>query len=136
MIKTNYKKTKTLKIKEIIFASYYGQKIAMFPDDRRKHLSHEVNTNIECFLVVKSLSKITEKDTIEVAKIFGWNHDMENDSLLKYGIIELSKLLNGKQTNFAKINWCIQYLKSKGYAFDYMNYTVKDLVELGIYKLI
>ena len=136
MINSNYRKTKILKIKEVIFANYYGQKIAMFPKDRRKFLSQEVNTNIDCYLTVKSLSKISEKDTIEVAKIFGYNDKMTKDELLKYGKIELSKLLCGNQKKFSRINWCIQYLKSKGYAFDFMNYTVKDLIELGIFKLI
>lgn len=135
-METKYKKSKILKIKEIIFASYHEQKIAMFPDDRRKYLTNEVNTNIDCYLTVKSLSKIAEKDIIKVAEIFGWNNKIPKNEILKHGKTELSKLLCGKQTNFNKINWCVQYLKSKGYAFDYMEYTVKDLVELGIFKLI
>lgn len=79
-------------------------------------------------LQLKELSNITQDDLNEIAEIIVAIYP-ENfiESLIykdkPYGI------------NPNKAIRAYQYLQSKGYAMPYINYTVEDLVELGIYTL-
>ncbi len=99
-------------------------------------------------LLLKDLRSITDEDAINISKMFGCvmavikkrNNDyilMTDDSY------EIQISYNGYicvRKNKALYNMCTlmahQYLQSKGYALPYMKYSVKELVEVGIYKII
>ena len=85
-------------------------------------------------LLLTSLEKISDKDSVEIAKLYG-NEQLYHDSvdnLVKQGKHIINCFLNGT----ARLDGiCYQYLQSKGYAMPYQNYSVYDLVELNIIKL-
>lgn len=91
----------------------------------------------ECRMLVKPLSAITDEDAIEVAKMcHSFSH--KDDHVLKHEGHDLIKNYLYRQSNIHGIDWykIFQYLQSRRYALPYLNYTVEQLVEAGIYKLI
>ncbi len=114
----------------------------------------------DCTLLIKPISKISDEDAIEVGKI-----ELGADVLLirkeKTHLNDNCIIVFGEGTGEVNIgeSWeksyydncqdkydgheihdlnirVYQYLQSKGYALPYMEYSVDDLVELGVYKLI
>jgi hypothetical protein len=129
-------------IKAKIFSQYYNQ---MYESDGHEYcLTGERLDNILCGergrLLLKSISFISDGDAIEVAKMFGYK---ETDTLplfvLKQKGRSISERFIDKQyasiNGFTYIIQIYQYLQSKGYALPYLDYSVEDLVELGVYKL-
>ena len=107
-------------------------------------------------LLVCHLRNITDEDAIEVAKYLNWGRDIIKRRLkgdlqphqdldtLKKEYVRIGKqsidIFNDKVidtviTTPLEILNCTQYLQSKGYALPYLDYSVEDLVELGVYKL-
>lgn len=85
-------------------------------------------------ILLTPLSKISDYDAIEVAIINGYNRSYDDKIKLGRDFITDIILNNG---SFLSNNILViyQYLQSKGYALPYMDYSVEDLVELGVYKL-
>jgi len=91
-------------------------------------------------LELTSLEQISDNDAIEVAKMFGYK---ETETLplfvLKQKGRSISERFIDKQyasiNGFTYIIKIYQYLQSKGYALPYGDYSVEDLVELGVIKL-
>jgi len=107
-------------------------------------------------VVLKSLQNISDEDAIEVAKYLNWGRDIikrrlsgdirEDQNIddlrqtyIRVGkesvMIFLGKLVPSVITSPLECANCFNFLQSKGYALPYMDYSVEDLVELGIYKL-
>jgi hypothetical protein len=108
---------------------------------------------------VKPLSSISKEDAIAVAKIEGLlNFEIYPDNntlyvrdgkMFRQGTKTLSLAREWKnctideETDDEPYNYCcglsiqsFQYLQSQGYALPYMEYSVDELVDAGIYKLI
>ncbi len=93
-----------------------------------KVIAERVDYNPEWIKMhLKSLSDITMADAMEVAKL--QHGTWETWEMVKIDLNSPEKLL--------PMCWrAYQYLQPKGYALPYMDYSVEDLVEAGIYELI
>lgn len=108
----------------------------------------------DCLLYVKHLSKISDEDAIEVGKIlFGKQYsvgrvDRRNDYEVSVQVLipdtttnhNVRIGFNGSLHNCNGYNLqntlqAHQYLQSKGYALPYMEYSIDELVEQGIYEI-
>lgn len=94
-------------------------------------------------LFATPLSSITDEDAIECLNLVlgeGWNYNsteerrwidlIKNEVRDQFGSVQM--VVKPYFSNVLKI---FQYLQSKGYALPYLNYSVEDLVQAGIYKL-
>lgn len=105
----------------------------------------------ECTLVLNSLQNISDEDAIEMAEIFGGINspivNLNRPTDLQNEDIHFSVQVFVKEPKFMSYStpkyWsdvygvkAYQWLTSKGYALPYMDYSVEELVELGVYKLI
>lgn len=138
-------------IKAKIFAQYFGAKcehrvftIERVWEDRGEfnmdcdliELCMDDTEDYKTTLLLKPLSSITDEDAIEVAKFCHISSHKDNH-VLKHEGKDLIENYLYRQSNVNGINWLrvFDYLRSKGYALPYLNYSIEDLVEAGIYKL-
>jgi hypothetical protein len=125
----------TNEIKAKIFAMYYNQ---MYESDGYEYcLTGERLDNVLCGeiskLILKPLSMISDEDAIEVTKIVYGTATPTQLILIKEGIKDFfEQKWNIGLKEMAKV---LQYLQSKGYALPYGDYSVEDLVGLGVIKL-
>lgn len=162
-----YLKETDLNLKARFFALYWGQEVLIAnPHVNQKHpfsctqpwIYH--NTDI-AYLILKPLSKISDEDAIEVAKIvspllflslgndnkqfidksetdfISVKHKRKRFSVdidLDGYVYEYSELENN-YTRPYKSYAGTDYLRSKGYALPYMDLSVKDLQDYGWIKL-
>jgi len=86
---------------------------------------------------LKPLSKISDEDVIEVAKIFRWNHYSDESKVFQVKTF-LSQYLDYHNTNISPNEYfqLCDYLRSKGYALPWMGLSVEEMVEAGWIKLI
>lgn len=152
----------TSDVKAKIFAQYIGQRFLtpaiVEPSDLFK-VTYETCSKIqeEDFLfsgiqiVLKSLQNISDEDAIEMAEIFGGVNspsvnlnrptDLQNEDI-HFSVqvfVKESKFMSYSTPKYWSDGYGVkayQWLASKGYALPYMDYSVEDLVELGVYKLI
>ncbi len=133
-------------IKITIFAQYWMQKIGITKYTNRLQINRSNIGNIDK-ISVKPLSDITHEDAIELAKIHWLDSIIEPSNILilpkgsDLTIIEYKKTEYDSDylwlENKMEKKLCIfQYLQSKGYALPYLNYSVEELVEAGVYELI
>jgi len=78
------------------------------------------------FLELKPLSKLNDKDAIEVSKIWGSNVE----SKILGNIISIRIGTKGESEVRNSIG-VIDFLRSKGYALPFMEYSIEDLVSFG-----
>ena len=88
------------------------------------------------FLQLKPLSKITNEDAVKIAQIFGMTEDLEF-----IGIILCTTMFDNSEKESETVLYnsnakAVDYLRSKGYALPFMEYSVEDLVELGWVRLV
>lgn len=142
-------KTITPEFKKQIFAQYFGstyyykneygnfKEKVEFGYHTDKHIEYD-----KAFLYLTPLSKITDEDAISIIQLTvpeKYNEliidSKDNDSLY------YSFQPNRGGRIFGALNYndmyfqVYQYLQSKGYAMPCLDYSVEDLVELGVYKL-
>lgn len=100
-------------------------------------------------VVLKSLQNISDEDAIEMARKFGGVDGeiiLNRPSDLQNNDIHFSVQVYTEDPKFTSYTtpkyWMdgygvkpYQWLVSKGYALPYMDYSVEELVELGVYKL-
>lgn len=108
-------------------------------------------------ILVKSLKDITDEDAVEVAKICGvsdsdfytdqferyrskdrdgndvFGYHLVGKAFIKYIFKRGDRVWHSNPRVFITMS---QYLQSKGYALPYLNYSVEQIVEAGVYKLI
>ena len=91
-------------------------------------------------LLLKPLSLINDDDAFEIGKIIEIDRD-NNDFSHKTAITAIGRqfakgMLICDFIRFVPITIKIyQFIASKGYALPYLDYSVEDLVELGVFKL-
>ncbi len=129
---------KITEIKIIIFAQYWMQKIGITKFTHRLQINRSNIGNIDK-ISVKPLSAITDEDAIEVTKIAykgRWDLPPDEKQLLVLGKQAVRDLFFNHGSFPMSHNFFIfQYLQSKGYALPYLNYSVEELVEAGVYLL-
>lgn len=153
-------KTITLETKKRIFAQYFGStyyyKNEWGTYKEKVEFGYHTDKHIESqtsFLYLTPLSKMTDDDIIEVATYSAkWRKGFEVLKINRYAesisvdyryisdevnnADGFSYSGNGFGLSSYSLNiYQYQYLQSKGYALPYMDYSVEDLVQLGIYKL-
>lgn len=106
------------------------------------------------FLQLKSLSSYTKEDSIEVERIWrtsdtrveeyfknSYPNTVHDDreligrSLIKYWLEE-NKLNFQNRIDYRTIQHITDFLRSKGYALPFMDYSVKDLISFGWIRLL
>lgn len=152
----------TSDVKAKIFSQYIGQRFltpaivetsdlfkVTYMTCMKIQEDHYMFSNIQ--VVLKSLQNISDEDAIEMAEIFGGvnspNVDLNRPNDLQNEDIHFSVQVFVRQPKF--MSYCApkywsdgygvkayQWLASKGYALPYMDFSVEELVELGVYKLI
>jgi len=125
----------TNEIKAKIFAMYYNQ---MYESDGYEYcLTGERLDNVLCGekskLILKPLSVISDEDAIEVTKIVYGTATPTQQILIKEGIKDFFE--QKWNIGLKEMTKVLQYLQSKGYALPYGDYSVEDLVGLGVIKL-
>ncbi len=131
-------KTITSELKSKIFSQYFGQKV-LFNGSELVLVDKVWNwLHPSFYLQLTPLSKITDEDSIEIYRMLGYNDEKYGSGHPKmmfefYGKIKLDKPNKWGFNTSVKI---YQYLQSKGYAISYLDYSVDDLVGLGVYKFI
>lgn len=117
------------------FAQYWGQKVQKYLE--RKDI-WKINEGFharihESYLELTPLSEITDEHAIDVADIlegFGvWVGAVE---YINVGIKYIEGCENHMSGAHSKI---VDYLRSKGYALPWLNYSVEKQIELGWIKL-
>ena len=142
----------TLENKAKFFAQYWGQHLIIMGSFLRR-IDHVTLCNIENddILQLKPLSKISDEDAIEVAKIL---HEVEGNFEIVYNADDLTSVSafgrpcysdtidifwNGNLrydiASSIQILNAYDYLHSKGYALPWMDLSVEDLIEYGWIKL-
>ena len=85
-------------------------------------------------LLLRPISVITDKDANDLLEIMDLKHLAGVNTLsLINTILENYQLKSGNVSLWLEIN---DYLRSKGYAVPYMQFSVEDLVKMGWVKLI
>lgn len=89
------------------------------------------------FLQLNPVSKLNDKDAIEISKIFGWNHYSDESKIhqVKNFVIDCSNYHSSNISSNENFN-LIDYLRSKGYAVPFMEYSVDDLISFGWVQLL
>jgi len=139
-------------VKSRFFSQYWGQKVGVKDKFDNWTVGNIFGLDFEC-LELKPISKITDEDAIKVAILmtkFKWNLDLgvkviqqENQIRIYYD----AKSSGFKHTttiydDFFGRNYIgepiqplsgeiFDYLRSKGYAVPFMEYSVNDLISLG-----
>ena len=110
-------------VKSRFFAQYWGQDVCQTKGGRYK-------VDEDCFplwgksyLELKPLSKITDEDAKEIQRITGANH-LPKQPLI-YACLQKSDAIP-----------VIDFLRSKGYAVPFIEYSVDDLVSFGWVQLL
>lgn len=106
------------------FVQYYELEVAKHSTKNYfvKHILDKVGENY--FLELKPLSKITDEDAILMYRGLERNYESSNQFLEDYksiGFLEQSE---------------VDYLRSKGYAVPFMEYSVDDLISFGWVRLV
>ncbi len=95
-------------------------------------------------VLVKPLESISDEDAIEVAKMYLSEREIHNYYPSKSKLIERGKsistsiVFNDNYTGHPgpRVIQIIDFLRASGYALPYKNWSVKELEEFGIYKLV
>jgi len=109
------------------FAQYWGQQVQRYENNNYKKVVNgfiETNLQDKDYLLLKPISKITDEDAISMYRGLERNYESANQFLEDYksiGFLEQSE---------------VDFLRSKGYAVPFMNYSVEDLVKMGWVQLV
>ena len=117
------------------FVQYWGQNIGNYAG--RNDCQINMNTiNHLNFITLKQLSEISNEDAIKIAEIFGIEEDyLFVGKFLCNGIFDNSADCE-ENTLFNSNVKAVDYLRSKGYAVPFMQYSVEDLISFGWVRLV
>lgn len=146
-------------MKAAYFAQYWGQPVQTYKLSYSWKRNVEVNGSSQGFITLKPLSSITDEDAIEVAKIANspsfaipkeWKVELDSE----YGFVTVKsdksnhsfdldikdghlQMYDGdyKSDMFFNHYRVCDFLRSKGYALPYRQYSVDDLITKGWLKL-
>jgi hypothetical protein len=117
-------------VKSRFFAQYWGTKTLYVGGVGKVEVGNG-GWNLkhpDFFLQLKPISKITDEDAEKLMQLEAFIDGFLSDDFLNY-LIELKK---GYCNKFEAID----YLRSKGYAVPFMEYSVEDLVSFGWVQLV
>lgn len=128
-------------VKSRFFAQYWGLIVAK---ETKYPKSPTINTTTVLLinelsnyhLELKPLSKITDEDAIVVAKIFGMKEDFEFIGKMLCTTMFDNSDSESETVIFNSNAKAVDYLRSKGYALPFMEYSVEDLVSFGWVRLV
>ena len=109
------------------FAQYWGQQVQRYENNNYKKVVNgfiETNLQDKDYLLLKPISKITDEDAISMYRGLERNYESANQFLEDY-----------KSIGFL-VQSEVDFLRSKGYAVPFMNYSVEDLVKMGWVQLV
>lgn len=117
-------------VKSRFFAQYWGTKTLYVGGVGKVELGNG-GWNLkhpDFFLQLKPLSKITDKDAEHIMELEGFIDGFLSDDFLNF----LNDLKKGHCNKFQVVD----YLRSKGYALPFMEYSVDDLVSFRWVQLV
>jgi len=86
-------------------------------------------------LLTKPLSKISDEDAIEVARLCNWSETTFGKEFIKYKALDF--LMGGEEDlELDAMCFVVDFLRSKSYALPYMGLSVEEQVERGWVRLI
>ena len=109
------------------FAQYWRQQVQRYENNNYKKVVNgfiETNLQDKDYLLLKPISKITDEDAISMYRGLERNYESANQFLEDY-----------KSIGFL-VQSEVDFLRSKGYAVPFMNYSVEDLVKMGWVQLV
>lgn len=132
-------KTITDNIKAKYFALYYyRQVLGKYVNSDELAPIEIMNPCLVDYIELTKIEDISDDDAIEVFNIIGISNHLSNESkAIQCKELFATNRFYNQQTNIPAIGYlrAFQYLQSKGYALPYLDYSVSDLVELGLIKL-
>lgn len=127
--------------KQQFFALYWGQEVLKSLKNNGNYGTYPVGFgnsyyNELDYLELKPLSKISDEDAIEVTNFFGLGHLFGSTKDLIKSILE--SISNKQSMSLSIATWLsvLDFLRSKGYALPWREYSIEKLVELNIIKLV
>ncbi len=121
------------------FAQYWGQ-LYEFKNTKTTWIINEGAFPLEKEgnerLILTDLKNITDEDAIDVAKIFGMTEDFEFIGKILCNTIFDNSESESETTIYNSNAKAVDYLRSKGYAVPYMEYSVDDLISFGWVRLV
>lgn len=122
-------------VKSRFFAQYWGQKVMKKNIEGLENFYSEPDGFIRSmtkdsplFLELKPLSKITDEDAENIMQLEAFIDGFLSDDFLEF-LIDLKK---GHCNKFEVVD----FLRSKGYALPFMEYSVEDLISFGWVQLL
>ena len=118
------------RVKSRFFAQYWGTKTLYVGGVGKVEIGNG-GWNLkhpDFFLQLKPISKITDKDAEHIMQLEGFIDGFLSDDFLNF----LNDLKKGHCNKFQVVD----YLRSKGYALPFMDYSVDDLVSFGWVQLL
>lgn len=132
------------KEKEQFFAQYWGLEVLVDTIGKKSSNTQILNKGTfpysrdiqEYYLRLKPLSEITDEDALGVANIFKWNH-YSDESKINQVKTYLSQYLDYHNSNISSIEnmLLLDFLRSKGYAVQWKQYSVQNLIDKGWVEL-
>jgi hypothetical protein len=124
----------TLENKSKFFAQYFTEDKIIY---RKGFVNRPNNSpnNVDAFdlLELKSILKVSNKDAIEVSKI--WGSSISSKIIGKSIISRLISPTYQTETKFRNILGVVDYLRSEGYALHWNGITIEQQIEYGWIKL-
>ncbi len=115
------------------FAQYWGQEICQTKGGKYAINEDCFPLGTKSYLELKPLSKITDEDALEVANIISRTiHDSISKELVTYYKEDILK--DPEVFCFANFQ-TVDFLRSRGYALSFLEYSVEDLVSFGWARL-
>ena len=132
-------KNKELENKTRFFAQYWGQKYILDNGTLYWTVNHRAFPVDEtACLELKALSEITDEDAVTVKELVKdtFYFDEEYDTKqLNRAVIRMITEHTGSWLHVGNCMYAIDYLRSKGYALPFMEYSIEDLINKGWIRL-
>lgn len=124
-------------VKSRFFAQYWGQKVMKKNIEGLENFYSEPDGFIRSmtkdsllFLELKSISNLSDNDAIKVSEI--WGSKVHSKILGNIITIRIGTKAESEVRNSIGV---IDFLRSKGYALPFMEYSVDDLISFGWVRL-
>ena len=126
--------TNTIENKQRFFDAYSGQKIFRYSWNEELYTNRYLDQEKlhKYTAELKPLSKISDEDAIEVAKILGYG--LYKSGMIFYGkrfIEYFEKKRTAHGYEIRQIFIAIDYLRSKSYLLPFMDLTIEQILEYG-----
>ncbi len=123
-------------VKSRFFAQYWGTKTLYVGGVGKVEVGNG-GWNLkhpDLFLQLKSISNLSDEDAIELNDLMKWYEEIEVDRIIVLDVLD-DLTTNNKSYPFNETLLVYDFLRLKGYAVPFMQYSVDDLVSLGWVQL-